>query len=221
MEDVNSNANVAPVAEAPEATTAETDTAQPQSQEVKQTAEVAPQPQKPVERTIPYQRFAEVNKGYKELQRKLAEYEQKSKLSQYSEDDMGAIMSHPFVQELLIKQAKSELTEYAKSLLDEHPEVPEAVKKAITANVRGFVKETTSDVESAKIDIQEYIDSLVEQNAVQQQPKSFPVASTKPQEVSPSGSPMEIQNILGKPVDEWTEDEAKLVDQYKKTMPKR
>lgn len=218
MDDVKPTVDAAPVADATPAATVEPDTTQPESPQVNQTAE----PVTPQERSIPYKRFAEVNKSYKEAQRKLAEYEAQSKLGQYSEDDMGAVMNHPFVQDLLIKQAKYELTDFAKGMLDERPEIPEAVKKAILANVRGFVKETTTDVESAKIDIQEYIDSLVEQLPVQaQQPKAFPVAATKAQETSPGANPLDIQQVLNKPVDEWTPDEAKLVKQYKKTLPKR
>lgn len=216
MEDVKTQAQ--PAAAAP----VEPETTAPESPQGEQTTEVPnPVTQAPPERTIPYSRFAEVNKGYKDLQRKLAEYEQKSKLSQYTEDDMGAVMNHPFVQELLVKQAKYELTDFAKEQLNEHPEVPEQVKKAILANVRGFVKETTTDVESAKIDIQEYIDSLVESTQTQQLPKTFPVASTKAQETASGAKPLDIQNILDKPVDEWTDDEAKTVKQYQKTMPKR
>lgn len=203
--------------------TAEPETAQVDSQQPEQTTEVPEKTEAltPQERMVPISTVQKERRERQELQRKLAEFENKSKLSQYSEDDMGATMSHPFVQELLIKQAKSELTDHAKGLLDEHPEVPEAVKKAILANVRGFVKETTTDVDSAKIDIQEYIDSLVESVAPAQQPKKFPVASTKPQETASTARPMDIQQILEKPVDEWTDDEGKLVDQYKKTQPKR
>jgi len=214
MEDVN------PQAQATEVAPVETETTAPESQQGEQTEVVNPEPQKPVERTIPYTRFAEVNKGYKELQRKLAEYEQKTKLSQYTEDDMGAVMNHPYVQELLIKQATHELKDFAKDLLDGHPEIPEPVKKSIMANPRGFVKETTTDVESAKIDIQEYVDALVDQ-VQPQQPKVFPVASTTTKETASTTRPLDVQAILDKPVDEWTEDEAKTVDQYKKTMPKK
>ena len=215
MPDVNDNAQATEVAPV------ETETTVPESQQAEQTEVTNPEPQKPVERTIPYSRFAEVNKGYKELQRKLAEFEQKSKLSQYTEDDMGAVMNHPYTQELAIKVAKYELKDFAKEALDEHPEIPESVKKAILNNVRGFVKETTTDVETAKIDIQEYIDSCVEQGQVQPTPKAFPVASTTTKETASTARPLEVQAILDKPVDEWSDEEGKIVDQYKKTVPKK
>ena len=200
--------------------TAEPETAQPESPQVEQTAEV-PSPEAPVVgNMVPRESVIKERHQRQELQRKLAEYEQKSKLSQYTEDDMGQVMNHPFVQELLIKQAKYELTDFAKGELDEHPEIPEPVKKAILANVRGFVKETTTDVESAKLDIQEYIGSLIEQ-LPQPVPKAFPVANTKAQEAVGGANPMDIQQILEKPIDEWSPDEAKLVKTYKKSLPKR
>jgi hypothetical protein len=215
MSDVNDNAEAGVPAQA------EIETAAPQSQEGEQTAEGVSEPAKPIERTIPYSRFAEVNKGYKDLQRKLAEFEQKSKLSQYTDEDASAVMAHPYTQELAIKVAKYELTDFARGALDAHPEIPEQVKKAMLQNIRGFVKESTTDVESAKVDIQDYIDSLVEQMPTQQQPKVIPVATTKAQETSSNTRPLDIQNILDKPVDEWSDDEAKTVEQYKKTQPKR
>lgn len=211
MDDVNPEVPVA------EATSVEPETTTPPSQVGNETIE-----QPVAEKTVPYSRFSEVNKGYREAQRKLAEYESKSKLSQYDPNDMEAVMAHPYVQELLIKQAKTELTSFASELLDSHPEIPDAVVKAIKANVRGFVKENTTDVESAKIDIQEYIEGLLEGvKPGQQLPKVIPVASTTPKE-SPSGAnPMDVQAILEKPVDEWTEEDAKTVDTYKKSQPKR
>jgi hypothetical protein len=217
MSDVNDTQAIGAQAPAVEA-----DTTQVAPQQPEQTA--APQPaapQTPQERMIPYSRFQEVNNGYKEMQRKLAEIESRSKLSQYTEEDMNAVLSHPYVQELLISQAKRELTDYASELLDQHPEVPEAVKKAIKANVRGFVKETTTDVESGKIDIQEYIESLVESLGPQAAPapKSITVAATSAPEAVTAARPMDVQKIMEKPMDEWTEDDAKLVDQYKKSMP--
>ena len=220
MSDVNDNVQVPEVADVTPEATVEPETTVPQSQEENKTG-VIPE-MKPAEKSIPYSRFAEVNKGFKEAQRKLAEYERQKTLGQYDENDMAAIMSHPFVQDLLMKDAKYQLTDFAKGMLEGHPEVPEPVKKAILSNVRGFVKETTSDVESAKIDIQEYIDSLVEglpQQAIQ--PKQFPVASTTPKETSSTANPKDVQAILEKPVDEWTEDEATIVDNYKKSQPKR
>ena len=219
MSDVNDTQAEGAVAPTVEAETTQVDSPQPEQT-------VAPEPvapQTPAERTIPYSRFAEVNKGYKEMQRKLAEIESKSKLSQYSEEDMNTVLQHPYVQELLISQAKRDLTDFASELLDQYPQVPDAVKKAIKANVRGFVKETTTDVESGKIDIQEYIESLVEQLGPQTTApqKSITVASTSAPETVSAARPADIQKVMEKPMDEWTEQDAQLVDQYKKSMPRK
>ena len=216
MDDVNPNAEAitAPV---------EQETTAPETQQEEKTEVVVPEkPSVPAERTIPYSRFQEVNKGYNDLKRRLAEIESRTKLGQVSEEDQAAIMSHPFVQELLVKQAKYELNEFTKGMLDEHPEIPEAVKKAMLANVRGFVKETTTDVESAKVDIQEYIDSYADSLGEEKpQPKTIQVASTQTKESASTARPMDIQRILDKPIDEWTDDEAQTVDKYKKSMPTR
>lgn len=213
MEDVKAEVPVA------DATSVESETTTPPSQVGNETAEptVPPMTQ---EKTVPYSRFSEVNKGFREAQRKLAEYESKSKLSQYDPNDMEAVMAHPYVQELLIKQAKSELTSYAKDKLDSNPAIPEAVKKAILANVRGFVKESTTDVDSAKIDIDEYIDSITEAPVPGMNPKVIPVAPTTAQESASGTTPMEVQEILETPVDEWTDEQAKVVANYKKSHPK-
>lgn len=212
MSDVNDQV------EANDVATVEPETTQPEPQQVNETTE----PVAPVEKTIPYSRFAEVNKTMREAQRKLAEYESKSKLSQYDPNDTEALMAHPFVQELLIKQAKGELTTYAREKLDANPQIPESVKKAILANVRGFVKETTTDVDSAKIDIDEYIESIIDDSTpTQPQPKVIPVASTQQKESASGATPMDVQAVLDTPVDEWTDEQAKIVDQYKRTQPKR
>ena len=212
MSDVNDTVPVA------DATAVEPVTTTPPSQEGNETTE----PTVPVvpEKTVPYSRFSEVNKEYREAQRKLAEFESKSKLIQYDPNDMEAVMAHPYVQELLIKQAKSELTSFARDLLGEHPEIPEAVRKAVLSNVRGFVKESTTNINSAKIDIQEWIEQLAEGGSNQPIPKVIPVASTTTP-ISASGAiPMDVQTILETPVDEWTEDQAKIVDKYKQSQPK-
>ncbi len=214
MDDVN------PTVTGAEAPTVESETTQPPTQ-VNETAVASEPKAEAPEKTIPYSRFAEVNKGLREAQRKLAEYESKSKLSEYDPNDMEAVMAHPYVQDLLIKQAKSELTSYAKEKLDANLTIPEAVKKAILSNVRGFVKESTTDVDSAKIDIDEYIDSIAEAPVSQQVPKVIPVASTAAKESASGATPAEVQAILETPVDEWTEEQAQIVDKYKKSQPQR
>jgi hypothetical protein len=179
-------------------------------------------PQAPLAKTIPIERFSQVNRKYKELQRELAELRSRSQLAQYDPNDYEATMSSPIVQELLIKVAKQELTDYAREILEtQYPNFDPRLKKAILSNVRGFVKEATTDIESAKIDILEYIEEVAEEKAEEGQSpqgKTFPVAATNAGETALTARPADVQKILAKPVDSWTDDEVKLVEEYSKSQ---
>lgn len=191
----------------------ETDTTQqPATPAVKETVEN----QQP-ERTVPYSRFSEINKAYRETQRRLAEIEGKQRLQGYDPNDLEQIMQHPYVQDLMLKQAKTELREYAKDVLDQYENIPAPVKKAILANVRGFVKESTQDVETAKLDIQEYIEQILEEvgETEPQKKAEFPVASTNATPVSKSSTPAEVQKIMAKPPEEWTPEDMAALENYK------
>ncbi len=214
--------DVKPIAQAPVAT-GETETPQVEPQQPEQTAVVpeVPVAQTPPERTVPYSRFSEVNKSWKEAQRKLAEVEREKQLSGLDPNDANAIFSHPIVQELLIKQAKSELTDFTRGILDNYPTLDSRIKKAVLANVRGFVKEGTTDIESAKLDIQEYIESVLEEESQKPGQKNFPVASTNAPSVLQPVKPAEVEKILAKPVTEWSDEETKIVEDYSKTLPKK
>ena len=65
MSDVNDTVEATDVAPV------ETETTAPETPQVNETAEVSA-PETPAEKTVPYSRFSEVNKGYREAQRKLA-----------------------------------------------------------------------------------------------------------------------------------------------------
>lgn len=191
----------------------ETDTTQqPATPAVKETVEN----QQP-ERTVPYSRFSEINKAYRETQRRLAEIEGKQRLQGYDPNDLEQIMQHPYVQDLMLKQAKTELREYAKDVLDQYENIPAPVKKAILANVRGFVKESTQDVETAKLDIQEYIEQILEEvgETEPQKKAEFPVASTNAPTATKSSTPDQIQKILSKPPEEWTPEDMATMENFK------
>jgi len=180
------------------------------------------------EKTVPYQRFQEVNKNYKEAQRKLAEVEGNQKLQQYDPEDMDAVLSNPFVQELLLKDAKRELADFARDELDKHPNFHPQLKKAILSNARGFVNESTTDVESAKLDLLEYIEGIAEEEAGTQTPtttltnKSFPIASTNISKTDvPGARPADIAKLMLKPMEEWTPEEGKAFDDYKRLNPSK
>ena len=212
MEDVKTEENVSDAQEAPAEETAEQ---VPQPEE--QTA-VEPQIEEVTEKTVPYSRFSEVNKKFKETQRRLAEVEGSQKLSQYDLNDTEQVLQHPLVQEMMIKQAKTELTDYARETLEQYPNLHPAVKKAILGNARGFVNENTTDVETAKLDLQDYIESIAEEAQAQPTPpKNFQVASTNVSKSdTPGVRPADIQKILEKPIDTWTDEEANVVENYRK-----
>ena len=213
MEDVKTEEIVSDAQEAPvEETTEQVSQPEEQTTEETETFEVP-------EKTVPYTRFSEVDKKFKEAQRELAEVRGSQKLSKYDPEDTEAVLQHPLVQEMMIKQAKQELTDYAREVLDSHPTLHPAVKKAILGNARGFVNESTTDIETAKLDLQDYIDSITEEAETQKPtpPKSFQIASTNVSKSdTPGARPVDVSRILAKPVDEWTEVEAKVVDDYRK-----
>lgn len=188
------------------------------AEQTTETPEVSPEVSPEVttqQRMVPLTEVQEERRKRQELQRKLAELEGTLRQSEYPEDD---IMAHPYVQKLMQNEAKRELTDYARDTLEQFPSIPPAVKKAVLKNVRGFVNEDTSDVETAKIDILEYIEEIAAENQQQTEsaPKGFPVAATNTPTSEPSIRPADIQEILSKPVDTWTAEEVELVSSYKK-----
>lgn len=200
-----------------------TDPASQAGEEKPEESSIPAQPEIKAEKTIPYGRFAEMNKKYRDAQRQLAELQRQSQLSQYQPEDAEAVMAHPMFQELALKVAKQELTDYAREVMDQYPSLNPVVKKAVLKNVRGFVNETTSDIEEAKLDIVDYIESIAEEAAesTPQKPaqKTFPVAQTNVSQAAPSARPADIARILQKPVDEWTEEDAQIVDDYQNRNP--
>ena len=204
-------------------TVEETTTEAPQAETETQEAKVETVAQEAAERMVPISVVQKERKQRQELQRKLAEIEGSQKLNSYDPNDLDAILSHPYVQELQIKQAKQELTDYTRTVLDEFPTLHPAVKKAILKNARGFVNETTTDVEVAKLDLRQYIEEIVEEtNEAETQPttpKTFPVAATNVVKTDvPGVRPADIQKILDKPIDEWTDEEALVVDRFNKSQ---
>lgn len=186
---------------------------------VEETPEVqTPEPQ--VERQVPLKELIEERKKRQELQRELAQEKTGKQMSQYDPTDLEQIMQHPLVQELILKDAKRELNDYTRDLLGQYPTVPELVKKAMLKNVRGFVNENTADVETAKIDILEYVEALAAETIPAPVAKGFPVAATNlPTTESSTANSDEVNKILNKPVDEWSkEEEAKLGEFAKRTQ---
>lgn len=202
-------------------------------QTVETTTEQVPQPEEQTseektetaseeaqERMVPISVVQKERKQRQDLQRKVAELEGKQNLNQYDPNDLEAVMQNPFVQELLLKDAKRELTDFARETLDNYPNLHSQVKKAILSNARGFVNERTTDVESAKLDLMDYIESIAEEAQTQTTtpPKTFKVATTNISTTdAPGARPAEIQKILAKPLDRWTDEEASVVEKFSQT----
>lgn len=224
MDDVKPTTDVAPQATGAEAETA----SQPTPTVENKTAEAAGGSQAPApqqDRTVPYQALSQERQLRKELQRQLAELKAQAQ-PQYQNpaeggDDWEKIISHPYVQNLMLQQAKRELTDYAREVLDEFPQIPDAVKKAILKNPRGYVQESTTDIENAKLDLREYVESLSEAGNVAPTAKTFPVAATNTTGTQTAVRPAEVQKILNKPMDEWTKEEEQIVAEFQANMPKK
>lgn len=160
----------------------------------------------------------------KQLEKRIAELESSTQLQGYDPNDLEAVMSHPYVQDLLIKDAKRELSDYAREELDRYPSFPEKVKKAILSNVRGFVGENTRDIELAKLEVREFIEQIAEEQEEPGQtaePAAIKVASTNQSTVTPGARPSDIDAILRKPVDEMSDEEVALVEEYRRSLPKK
>lgn len=192
----------------------------PAPQEPAEQTETAPEVSPEVsvqERTVPITALQEERKRRQELQRQLAQRESEAQLGQYDPEDLNTILQHPMVQELILKDAKRELTDYARDVLEQYPTLNPQVKKAILRNARGFVNETTTDLETAKVDLLEQIEEFAQEVAAEQAvaPKGHQVASTNvPTTQNTGAKPSDIQKILDKPVTDWTNEEEAAVEAY-------
>lgn len=167
----------------------------------------------------------------RETQRELAQLRTEGQRSKYDNtmdpNQTAALYADPRFQELLIKVAKQELTDYTREILsdDRYSSIAEPVKKAILKNVRGFVNETTTDPETAKVDILDYIESLLEETGTVTTPPAktgFPIAATNTSVVDDaSTTPAEIAEITSKSMDQITDEEAVVLENYLKTQNKK
>jgi hypothetical protein len=192
---------------------------QPSQVAEEETPEVQSLPQ--VERQVPLKELIEERKKRQEISRELAQLKTGNQMSKYDPNDLETIMQHPMVQELILKDAKRELNDYTRDLLGQYPTVPELVKKAMLKNVRGFVNENTADVETAKIDILEYVEALAAETTPAPVQKGFPVAATNlPTTESSTANSNEVNKILNKPVDEWSKEEEAALGEFAKRTQK-
>ncbi len=162
----------------------------------------------------------------REMQREIAKFKaegQVAKQSAINPDNTEQLYADPRFQELLIKVAKQELTDYTREILtdEKYVGIPEVVKKAILKNVRGFVNETTTDPETAKVDILDYIEGLLEETAQTPPKTGFPIAATNQGQVQAGTTPDEIAEIASKSMDQITDEEATVLENYLRSQSKK
>jgi len=234
MEDVKAQAGVPSQTEVITGETATPSSVPPQTDQTTVESKPTAVPIKSTvpDRSIPYPRFAEVNKKMREYQKELATLRGRSQLEAYDPAETERVMQHPLVQKLLIDNAKSQVTDFAKGYLEQFPSFPSVVKKAILKNVRGFINEETTDPETAKEDVRQYIDDVWAEQEASQAPANLPgqVTPATVPVVSPTNignapgseavKPKDIQEILGKPLTEWTDEDTAKVESYSQTLKK-
>lgn len=167
----------------------------------------------------------------KTARREAAELKSKTAQSKYNPDDYQQWQAHPYSQELLVKVAKQELTDYARETLrdERYSAIPSVVKKAIEKNVRGFVNETTTDVDTAKVDLLDYIEGILEEQIatdaaskpVAPAAQAFPIAAPNAAASEPTGTPKQIAEIMKKSVEELTDADDKILSDYLDTQEKK
>lgn len=160
----------------------------------------------------------------RELQRKLAEYENKERMAAVPQDNLEEVMAHPMVQELLIKTANFELKEGVKDIFEEYPNLPKEVKDAILKNPRGFVQESTQDVQNALLDIRDYVESISQAYQAPvvpaQVPKNIPIAGNN-QVINGDKAEAGVEEILATPPAEWTPEQAATVRKARESLAKK
>ena len=103
-------------------------------------------------------------------------------------DDPNAEM-----EELRLFKAESMLKDAAKDLLEQYPDFPKNVAKAILKNPRGFVQTTTTSVDDAVIDLEEYIAGVWEEHLASGGGSSSP-AAPQPTVAAPNAGVSSVVN---------------------------
>jgi len=131
------------------------------------------------------------------------------------------VYNHPAYQELALKNAEYELREGAKDILDQYPQIPQYVRKAILKNPRGYVNQGTADVSNALLDIQDYVDEIAldfegtgATGEAPQKPKNVPIVGNNQQLGNQDKLELEIAEIQKIPLEEWTPEQEKRVNEF-------
>lgn len=143
----------------------------------------------------------------------------------YSEDE--ELQNNPEYQNVVLENATYKLKEGAEGILRNYPQLPKAVARAISKNPRGFVNYGTRDIETALLDIEEYIIGYLEENEAELQqpnggvkPKPAQIANTNKGGDSEKNIESEIAEIEKLPPEEWTDEQEKKVTAYLKSKKK-
>lgn len=137
---------------------------------------------------------------------------------QFADDD--EVLSHPGVQDLLLKNATYELREGVKDILENYPQVPKPLVKAILGNPRGWVNDGTRDVQSALLDIEENLVRYLDEEPTAPAgpvPKVPKVMNNNSLQNNQAEIDTQVQRILGIPPEEWTTDDDKIMAEYTKS----
>ena len=184
------------------------------------TAAPETKPAEEPEETVPRRNYENVQKALKQARQRLAEARKGPQPAKAQPEDLDEIRQHPYVQELEMDKAESQLRRGAEDMLNNYPDLPKEIRKAILKNPRGYVGRDTKDVENGLLDIEEYAQGVLEEmgeegKPSETKPKQVPVAGmNQPSATTPSATPAEIQKILDKPVDEWTPEEQALIKEH-------
>lgn len=161
----------------------------------------------------------------KKAQRSTADFRGSRNLEGYDAQDLEQVMQHPFVQDLLLKQAENELRVGAQDILEQYPQVPKSIASAIIKNPRGYVQPGTTDVQNALLDIQDYLEGIAGEfetpaDGQNPQPKTVPIMGNNQQLGSQDSLEVQIQEIMKIPPEAWTKEQEKAVDEYLKKNKK-
>jgi len=198
----------------------------PQSQGDKPVAQPTPEMgESQEERTVPLSVLLEERRKARERIRTLQRGQ--SSGNQVSDQaSTGARDIDPrYVQQLQTRVAVSELQEFARDKVKDYPDLPKYLKRAIINNPRGFIKATTSDVESGKLDIEDYLEdeqARYEDDQAKAMPPSpkktvHVTGGNRPDNIQPGATPADIQKLINTPVDEWTKTDRERLKEYRES----
>lgn len=218
MEDVNQPSAGPTGASTPTATTAGNQTPAPATGEPKTpVAPTTPVVDKAKEELIP--RSALIAERRKWQQRMRGNQSGRESVHQPSADpnDQAAYVRH-----LEVQTAEYQLKDGVRKLFkEEYPDLDPRIKKAILNNPLGFLKTGTSKVEDGLLDIQDYVEELLlDSTPATPTTPVTPIqvaGGNTPTDTQPGKTPKDIQEIMNKPITEWTKKDQEAMADFRKS----